>query len=509
MENNKKEPNRQVTLEGFQFDGAARLPMYVEVLRNENWVRYGETNNLYSTFQLYYQNVPIHRSCLQSKIYGVEGSTLKTEDPAHEQLIQFANPSEDIYTLYKKLVKDYIVLGSFSLQIIRSNDGGIAHFYHSPVDKWRSGKAGEDDIVRDYWFSENWEQRQIPRYKPERMAAFNMENTTDPRQFYYYKDYEPNGQFYYGYPSYISAVPSLQLATEVINHHLTSIQENLTPSMALTLIGEVPPPEQRQTILEKLKMLYGGTNGSKVFLNFVESSEQKPQVDIISPSTTDGLYNNITAQINQNVITAHQITSPLLLGIREMGSNGLGSNKDEILVAYDHFINTSCKPIQRIILSELERLIFLKTKTKVKLVIEQNVILTDDLENEQIEGQDLETKKILDGINALTPLVAGKVLENMTPDEIRKLANLGPISVPNQTVNPDGTVSETLGDELPQVNDNIKKLSGREFQGLMRIVRNVNNGKITKEQGAQMLMSGYGLTEMECSTWLDIEEENI
>ncbi len=449
----------KVTLESFQFDGAARLPMYVEVLRNEPYVKYGETNNLYSTFQLYYQNVPIHRACLQSKIYGVQGASLKTEDPSHEELIMFANPGQTIYDLYKNLVKDYLVLGSFGLQVIRSNDGGIAHFYHTPIDKWRSGKAGEDDIVRDYYFSENWDRHRDPKYKPHRVAAFNMMNTEDPRQLYYYKDYEPNGQFYYGYPAYISAVPSLQLATEVVNHHLTSIQGAMTPSMALSLVGEVPPAEERQNIMDKLKLLYNGTNGSKVFLNFIESSEQKPQLDVITPSTTDGLYNNITSQIQQNIITAHQITSPLLLGIRELGANGLGNNKDEILISYNHFINTSCKPVQRIILAELEKMIFFKTKVKVKLVLEQNPILDiDDL------GSEIAT-------------------------------------------NPKGGQTVVGPETELSVNDNLKKLSGREYQNLMRIIREYSKNKITRDMAKQMLKSGYGLTEEECSAYLGEEEQ--
>jgi len=286
-----------------------------------------------------------------------------------------------------------------------------------------------------------------------------MMNTEDPRQLYYYKDYEPNGQFYYGYPAYISAVPSLQLATEVVNHHLTSIQGAMTPSMALSLVGEVPPAEERQNIMDKLKLLYNGTNGSKVFLNFIESSEQKPQLDVITPSTTDGLYNNITSQIQQNIITAHQITSPLLLGIRELGANGLGNNKDEILISYNHFINTSCKPVQRIILAELEKMIFFKTKVKVKLVLEQNPILDiDDL------GSEIAT-------------------------------------------NPKGGETVVGPETELSINDNLKKLSGREYQNLMRIIREYSKNKITRDMAKQMLKSGYGLTEEECSAYLGEEEQ--
>jgi hypothetical protein len=454
----------KVTLESFQFDGAARLPLYVELVKNEPFVRYGETNNLYSSFQVYYQNVPIHRACLQSKIYGIQGASLKTEDPSHEELIMFANPSQTIYDLYKNLVKDYVVLGSFGLQVIRSNDGGIAHFYHTPVDKWRSGKAGEDDVVREYYFSENWDRHRDPKYKPNRVAAFNMVNTEEPRQMYYYKDYEPNGQFYYGYPAYISAVPSLQLATEVVNHHLTSIQGAMTPSMALSLVGEVPPAEERQNIMDKLKLLYNGTNGSKVFLNFIESSEQKPQLDVITPSTTDGLYNNITSQIQQNIITAHQITSPLLLGIRELGGNGLGNNKDEILISYNHFINTSCKPVQRIILAELEKMIFFKTKVKVKLILEQNPIL--DIEE--------------------------------LPNEIG--------------ANPTGGETVVGPETELTVNQNIKGMSGREWQNMMRVIREFNKSKLSYQQAKQILMSGYGLSHDDINVWLgeeEIENETI
>jgi hypothetical protein len=236
--------------------------------------------------------------------------------------------------------------------------------------------------------------------------------------------------------------------------------------MALSLVGEIPPATERQDIMDKLKNIYGGTNGQKFFLNFIESSEQKPQVDVITPTTTDGLYENITSQVTQNIITAHQITSPLLLGIREAGSTGLGSNKDEILISYNHFINTSCKPIQRIILGELERMIFLKTKTKVKLVLEQNPIL------------DVEEFPTDAGITSKPGEVTSKL-----PDP--------------------GSDTEM------SINENIKRLSGREYQGLMRIVREYTKNKITREQAKQMLKSGYGLTEEDCAAWLGEEEETI
>jgi hypothetical protein len=61
--------------------------------------------------------------------------------------------------------------------------------------------------------------------------------------------------------------------------------------------------------------------------------------------------------------------------------------------------------------------------------------------------------------------------------------------------------------EAVPVNENIKGLKGREYGALMRIVREYNKEKITRQQAMQMLMSGYGLSEEDCIAWLGEEEE--
>ena len=51
-------------------------------------------------------------------------------------------------------------------------------------------------------------------------------------------------------------------------------------------------------------------------------------------------------------------------------------------------------------------------------------------------------------------------------------------------------------------------MKGREWQNMMRVVREYNKEKITRGQAMQMLMSGYGLTQEECIAWLGEEELN-
>ena len=67
--------------------------------------------------------------------------------------------------------------------------------------------------------------------------------------------------------------------------------------------------------------------------------------------------------------------------------------------------------------------------------------------------------------------------------------------------------SVDASDVETSINENIKGMKGREWQNMMRVVREYNKGKLTRMQAMQMLMSGYGLTEEQCATWLGEDEE--
>ena len=61
--------------------------------------------------------------------------------------------------------------------------------------------------------------------------------------------------------------------------------------------------------------------------------------------------------------------------------------------------------------------------------------------------------------------------------------------------------------EALQSNDNIKKLSGREYQNLMRIVRQYMQEKITLEMARTMLSAGFGLSPQEIDTMLGVQSQ--
>jgi hypothetical protein len=77
-------------------------------------------------------------------------------------------------------------------------------------------------------------------------------------------------------------------------------------------------------------------------------------------------------QIEQTVLSAFRITSPQILGIKTAGQLG---GREELLDAYQLFLQTVIIPIQESMLKTFEKLIFLRDKQTINLQIEQNQIL--------------------------------------------------------------------------------------------------------------------------------------
>jgi hypothetical protein len=162
--------------------------------------------------------------------------------------------------------------------------------------------------------------------------------------------------------------------------------------------------------------------------------------------------------ITRSILSAHRVSSAELFGIATAGK--LGSS-NEIVEHSEYFRKMVIQPFQNCMLPIFNKLVSIKFE-----------------------------KPTTFEIKPLSLFLTGDVKENPVVDD----APVVPVQVPDQ--------------QEMTVNENIKKLSGREYQGLLRIVREYNKEKITKGQATQMLMSGYGLTEEQCVAWLGEEELN-
>jgi len=324
--------------------------------RGQPWFRYG-SDNLYPQYitELYNKSA-INRRCLQSKFLGVFGNGLKTIDPNQEIALERANDNESWNDVFEKVVLDYEIYSGFALNIVWNATGDkIESFYHIQFQDVRSGDFDlKSDRVEKYYYSSDWNKYKI--HKPIQYQAFDPAKAIElPTQILYFMDYQPGSRFY-PLPSYAGGCSDIQIDIEVSTFHLSNLANGLSPSLWINFNNGVPDSNAQQDLYQEIASAYSGVeNAGKFFATFSESKENSPEITPL-PSANDDYYVNLETRITTRILSSHGITSPMLLGLYHEGSGGLGSNKDEIMVAYEHFKNTVLRPDIKAVIKPFDKL---------------------------------------------------------------------------------------------------------------------------------------------------------
>jgi hypothetical protein len=352
------------------------LPQFVEKI-DKRWVTYG-SDNLYPDFlATLYNRSAIHRTCILSKLDGVIGNGLSFREDADNYLIKRANPTESWNDVLEKVALDYLIYGGFAINIIWSNDGeSISEFYHLDYSKVRSGMIDpETDAVDTYYYCSDWSNTRkfkvssYPTYDPSKSSE-------EPSQILVYFNYQP-ALAYYPLPDYVGSVSDIQLDAEISKFHLSSIRNGLVPGLIISLNNGVPDTDEaRAEIYDEITSAYRGTdNASKMMLMFNVDKEHAAEVTTVDPPN-DNYFIELEKRITSRILTGHRISSPLLLGLYHEGGTGFSSNSDEIETAYEHFLSTVIKPIQKGILNVFNRLLYDKGIHDKELMIVPNRLVS-------------------------------------------------------------------------------------------------------------------------------------
>jgi hypothetical protein len=145
--------------------------------------------------------------------------------------------------------------------------------------------------------------------------------------------------------------------------------------MMINFRNGIPSNDERQMIVRDIEGTFAGETNAGRFFTFFSEPGKEAQVTPIE-SANDTYYTVLEERVTSRILTAHRITSPLLLGIRDAGG-GLGSNKDEIMVAYGHFFGTVLQPIQKKLVAKMTWLTD-KMGFGLELEIEPSTIILDD-----------------------------------------------------------------------------------------------------------------------------------
>jgi hypothetical protein len=418
-----KQPKTEI-LEGYQSfstpfgkigGGNLTLPYINGRYQVAGYVPFGQDNLFPETLnQLYYMS-PLHGAIVDFKVNAAIGAgyELKTDKltPDEKLALYTFEKKMKLSKSVKAITKQLVMHHRVYFKLYFDEKGKV-----KTIENVSSEKVRINNKKNCYYLCDDWSSRidvvPVTPYHPL---------NTDKCQLWAY-ELPSIGQDYYPLPQYSSALNFAFLSGELSYFAKSNIQNSIFPSFAMLFPKRPQSEEEKKVLRDTIDRMKGAANAGKGVAFFANSQDQLPKIESIPTNQNDKLFQEASALNTEQICFSHTI-DPILMGVRTTGSLGGGA---DIKQAYVIFEKNVVIPLREQVTE-----IFQELLNVCRLTAEFN-IRNFQIINETIVERDEKILKVVDSLNSLEASVAQKVLEQMTPNELRALASLPPLEIPAQ-----------------------------------------------------------------------------
>jgi capsid portal protein len=391
--------------------GNLTLP-YVDRRYSANmWLNFG-FDNLYPSIlvQMYYAS-PLHGAIVDFKTNAVIGGgfALKTDLLTTVEKLELYTFERKINLkhIVKAVTKQLIIHNRIYFKICYGPNRKITRIENVSPEKVRVSAD-----KRMYFICDDWSRRiGIEQIKPYHIA------NTDTEQLYCY-EIKSIGQDHYSLPQYSSCLNFAFLSGELSYFAKSNIQNSVFPSFAMMFPKRPQSEEEKHMIKDTIDRMKGAANAGKAVAFFANSAEQLPKIEAMPTNGNDKLFQEASQLNTEQICFAHTI-DPILMGVRTTGSLGGGADIKQAYVIFEKNVVMELRSCVEHIFNEL------LTISKIPADFTINNFQVIDESIVELEG---DASRINNLISAMHPTVAQKILDNMTANEIRALADLPPLN---------------------------------------------------------------------------------
>lgn len=439
-----------------------KIPEFKKV-SNKGYVTYGDDDKYNDYLLTLFNKSAKHNAIVSSKANYIIGGGVKSGDALTQEWLDKVNSAGETMTdILRKTVLDIGVFGGFAWEIIYNGAGEIQDIFHLHFGKVRSNEDNTHFFYKRNWADRKEDIKEYPAFDPEYRV----------NSIYYFGEYRP-GYTTYPVPEYIGATNYIEADIEVSKHTLTNSKSGFSGSKFVNFYNGEPEEDKKRLIEKRFNDKFSGAEGQKIIIAFNNDTVKAPTVtDLGTSDLTKEDFSAVDNLISSNIYAGHQITSPILFGIKEAGQLG---GATELQTAYEIFKNTyiTAKQLQ------LERIIggFAILKG-----------LSDDIGFTPVEPVGVQFSEA----TILQAAPRSWILEKLGIDP---------------TIYPDASAAGIAPPtEEAMVNDHLKNMTGRQWQQLQRVVRKFKKGEINEAQAAVMLKS-FNLSEEDIHLFLHDEDD--
>lgn len=384
------------------------------------YVPFGQ-DNLYPEIlnQIYFTS-PLHGAIVDFKVNATIGAgyELKTDKltPDEKLALYTWEKKMKLSKSVKAVTKQLVIHNRVYFKLYFDEKGKVKSIENVSPEKVRINNKKDR-----YYLCDDWASRiDVEEVKPYHPLC------QDKCQLWAY-ELPSIGQDYYPLPQYSSALNFAFLSGELSYFAKSNIQNSIFPSFAMLFPKRPQSEEEKKVLRDTIDRMKGAANAGKGVAFFANSQDQLPKIESIPTNQNDKLFQEASGLNTEQICFAHTI-DPILLGVRTAGSLGNGSDIKQAYIIFEKNVVIPLREQVTEIFQELLNICRLSATFSVKnfQIINETIV--------EVEG---DASKTQDALNAMSPLVATKVLNTMTTNEVRALASLPPVEggdvIPTQT----------------------------------------------------------------------------
>lgn len=439
----------------------AEQPKFIEKKGTDNYIQFGEKNNYPDYLLSLYNESAKHGAIVKGKVNYIFGK-------GFEGIPVKANTAGETFNqVVKKCIIDDEIFAGYYLQVIYNLAGKIKDCFHIEFFKVRVNKE-----MNKFYVKNDWEDiKEKARCYPVFDGKYDQEY---PSKIFYVHQYNPKANVY-PLPNYFQGLNYIDSDVQVSRHILGNAKHGFSATTLISLNNGEPSEEKKEQTEKGLKKKLTGSEGDRIVITFNKSKDNAAEIAPLSNTMlTKEDFTNINNLIQQEIFASHQVTSPMLFGIKTEGQLG---GRTEIQDAYEIFNNTYVNERQQAheeIFNQLLSLMGVQGSFKIIPVEPIGFTLKDDL-----LLKIMPREYFLDRMGVDQKYYSLPTAEGVAPTQ------------------------PAVGTPAAPVNSNLQNMTGKQFQGMERIVKKYKKGTLTRDQAAMMLKNSFGLSEEDIITLLD------
>ena len=363
------------------------------------WVKWGTRNDYPQRLSDLYYNSVTHKSCVDFAVTAILGDGVDYDAMEIKESELTPNYQYSWDELIERISLDYVLYGSFALQIIKNRDDQTYSFFHQPMSDVRFSPRNEDGVVETYWICTDWTQTGL--YPPVELKSFNFTEEEEIKggqaYLFVYESYSPDIAMY-PVPSYVSALKPIQTEIEIERYDLRSVTNNFSASGLLTL-NRVDDEKDREMLIQNIQAMFTGSdNANSLIINFKNNDEETPatfvKIDKDAGNSVN-LFEQNNDRVISKIIAAHKISNKALIGY-EADSAMLGGEGNILNIAYNLYNKTVANKLRRTIINTINKALAMNgVDTQLILKpLQFNIAQTTDTSNTmEVVDTDEDTEK--------------------------------------------------------------------------------------------------------------------